>query len=69
MALAISSPTFLGDYSDKTHKLAVCADRLDAAYQTKRTNLRSQGRGSTDFSSSGPEVDDLNFGGVLILDI
>lgn len=65
VALAISSPTFLGDYLGKVDERAWRTDKLWRAYQTKRTDLGGQGRGSTDLSSGCPQVDDLNLGGVL----
>lgn len=65
VALAISSPTFLGDYLCKVDERAWRTDKLWCAYQTKRTDLGGQGRGSTDLSSGCPQVDDLNLGRVL----
>lgn len=35
------------------------------AYQTKRTNFGCECRRSTDFTTCRPQVDDLNFSGVL----
>lgn len=67
VALAISSPTFLGDCSTKTahSTLHIGQYHRGRTHQTKRTDFRCQSRGGTDLTTGRPEVDDFDFVGVL----
>ena len=63
VAFAISSPTFFGDYD--LHSATDTLVLFGRPYQTERTDFGSQCRRSTDFTSRCPQVDDLDFIGIL----
>jgi hypothetical protein len=62
VALAMSSPTFLGDWGNCQGTQSWT--RL-IPYQTERTDFWGQCRGCTDLTSGGTEVDDFYLIGVL----
>lgn len=65
VALAISSPTFFGDCIAKWFDTLQTIECKRDTYETKRTDFRGKRRRCTNFTSSCPQVDDLNFVGVL----
>ena len=49
----------------KSSEFCLMLEQSTGTYETQRTDLGSQGGGGTDFTSRRPEVDDLDFVGVL----
>jgi hypothetical protein len=63
VALAMSSPTFLGDCERANHvkpsEQHLHGRVSKATHKTQGTDLGSKSGGRTDFTTGGPEVDDL----------
>jgi hypothetical protein len=67
VALAISSPTFFGDYINDFVFVRCFRMRVDyTTYQTQGTDLWCERGGGTDLTSSSTEVDDFDFIGILV---
>lgn len=65
VALAISSPTFLGDYRVKVSRKFEGSSCSATTYETQGTNLGSKGGRGSYFTTGSPEVDNFDLIGVL----